>query len=422
MVSIEETVAEPLEFAAYEIGTMSPLLADNVEVAQTDSYYVYSAPIIEELIQWFTTTSQALTWHTTLTQKIGLSVRFLKVYDSVTMTQAMAIGQTDEYYAYAVRELADAFEIEQVEAYGLIYTAALTQAIRLRERQKLSDVVTLTQTFSVTDLPRLFQFIDIVEGLGFTDAVLMPWKVYSTVAEQLEMADALARYLGGSLADVVAVIETLARRRNIMPTVAESVTVVDTPERGLLLRVDAEDSIEITPEQALSMLFKPTLTDAIEIVSAYLDPEGITTWAVNLSHGGVTEYTNYNFNSFAQLGNKYIAACEDGLYELDGDDDDGTDIIARLKSGMLQFGKSNYSSFKGIYIGIRGGGDVVLKLETGDGKTYTYSVEARTMSTTKVNVGKGLRARYFSYELISTGQDFDLDSIEFLPLVARRRV
>ena len=44
------------------------------------------------------------------------------------------------------------------------------------------------------------------------------------------------------------------------------------------------------------------------------------------------------------------------------------------------------------------------------------------MKTTKVNMGKGLRARYFAYELISTGQDFDLDSVEFVPLVAQRRV
>ena len=208
----------------------------------------------------------------------------------------------------------------------------------------------------------------------------------------------------------------------IVPSLIDGVGVGATLNRGLLLRVTASDELEIGHTDALKMLFKPTLADAFEIVSAYLDPEGLTTWAVNLSHGGVTEYTNYNFNSFATMGSKYIAADADGLYELVGDDDDGDDIVARLKSGLLQFGRSNYSSFKGIYLGVRGGGDFVLRLVTGDGRSYTYSVEARTMETTKVNVGKGLRARYFSFELISTGQDFDLDSIEFIPLVAKRRV
>jgi hypothetical protein len=37
-------------------------------------------------------------------------------------------------------------------------------------------------------------------------------------------------------------------------------------------------------------------------------------------------------------------------------------------------------------------------------------------------MGKGLRSRYFAFELVSTGQDFDLDTLEFIPLVADRRV
>jgi transketolase len=41
---------------------------------------------------------------------------------------------------------------------------------------------------------------------------------------------------------------------------------------------------------------------------------------------------------------------------------------------------------------------------------------------TKFEIGKGIRARYFSFELTSTGQEFDLDSIEFLPIVNQRRV
>jgi hypothetical protein len=39
-----------------------------------------------------------------------------------------------------------------------------------------------------------------------------------------------------------------------------------------------------------------------------------------------------------------------------------------------------------------------------------------------VQVGKGLRARYFALELVTTGQDFDLDTIEVVPLLNARRV
>ena len=75
------------------------------------------------------------------------------------------------------------------------------------------------------------------------------------------------------------------------------------------------------------------------------------------------------------------------------------------------------------YLGMRGEGEAILRLLTGDGRRYDYLVKTQNMRTTKVNMGKGLRARYFAFELeIIDGHDFDLDAIEFVPIVTQRRV
>jgi hypothetical protein len=71
---------------------------------------------------------------------------------------------------------------------------------------------------------------------------------------------------------------------------------------------------------------------------------------------------------------------------------------------------------------VAGAGDYVLRVLTRDGKTYNYRVTAADGRSVKINMGKGLRSRYFAFELVSTGQDFDLDTLEFIPLVADRRV
>lgn len=427
MATYEDTITEPIDIFLendFDYPAYAPApLTDGVEIVETaPTYYYQITRDLLELVQWRESMAIRVTWNPVIVQRLGVSLRLLKLYDSVTLTQAMTIAQADSYYAYALREAVDRFELDDGLSDTMKYTASLTQYLSLRQTQKVYDHVSLTQALTVADAAALQLYAQVIEALGIADAVSMPWRVDATVADQLEITANLARFLGARLQDVVALVESLNQKRRMSPTLTQDITITESLSRGLLLRVTAEDTLEITHADAIQMLFNPSLTDALEIVSAYLDPEGITTWTVNLSHGGVTEYTNYNFNSFAKMGNKYIGASDSGLYELNGADDDGDDIIARLKSGMLQFGKSNYSSFKGIYLGARGGGDWVLKLVTGDGKSYTYSVEARTMETTKVNVGKGLRARYFSYELISTGQDFDIDSIEFIPIVARRRV
>jgi hypothetical protein len=171
------------------------------------------------------------------------------------------------------------------------------------------------------------------------------------------------------------------------------------------------------------MVFNAELSDTIEVAGAYLGPNGsVTTWAMNTRSGAVTEYQNYAFNSFARVGNKYLGATDDGLYELLGDDDDGTDIIATIRSGFAQWSGTHLGSFKAAYLAVAGAGAYVLRVITRDGKTYNYQVSAQDGRTVKVNMGKGLRSRYFAFELVTAGQDFDLDTLEFIPLVADRRV
>jgi hypothetical protein len=248
-------------------------------------------------------------------------------------------------------------------------------------------------------------------------------KYHRSLIETIDVADALARFLSGSLADGIGMTFTQVAVATKGAQVSEGIGIAPALTPHLILRVTAVEEIGIDDTLALRMLFNPVLSEGIELAAAYLAPDGsFTTWAMNTRTGAVTEYSNYAFNSFARMGHKYIGASQDGLYELVGDDDAGTDIIADIKSGFAQWAGSKFSMIKGIYIGARGDGDMVLKVITGDDKTYNFSVNVQSQQTTKIITGKGLRARYFAFELISTGQDFDLDTIEFVPLVADRRV
>ena len=158
-------------------------------------------------------------------------------------------------------------------------------------------------------------------------------------------------------------------------------------------------------------------------IAAYVSPgDGFTTWALNTRNSAVSEYQNYKFNSFARIGNHYLGANESGVYDLTGDTDNGASIIANLKSGLAQLGGFKFSSFSAAYVGMRGTGNFILRLITGDGVTYDYALVPRNMKTTKINLGKGLRARFFAFQLISSGSNFDLEGVELIPLVAQRRV
>jgi hypothetical protein len=147
---------------------------------------------------------------------------------------------------------------------------------------------------------------------------------------------------------------------------------------------------------------------------------GGTAWAVNTRTGAVTEYENYTFNSFTRLGNSYLGAASDGLYVLAGPDDAGTEIAVRVRTGLMRFGGNRLSRLKAIYVTARSIVPMRLTVETATGTTYVYAITPVAMRTTKLHVGKGMRATQFLLDW--TCSALDLDIVELVPLIVRRRV
>lgn len=289
----------------------------------------------------------------------------------------------------------------------------------------------LIDTFGLTLLQQSQAAAIIIDQLGLRDT-LAPAAIFNkSMVDALLIADTFEQFfgafLGADVVDGIGFTEILLPEAFKGVTVAEGIGISSSFTPKLVLSVTVDDPIVIEDDSVLSWLFSTELVDGIRIGSAYVaigteHGDQYTAWAMNTRSGAVTEYSNFTFNSFARFGNVYVGATPTGLYELIGDSDDGTEIVAQIKSGFAQWGGSKFTMFKAAYLGVRGGGEYVLKLTTGDGHTYVYSVNARDMRSTRVHVGKGIRTRYFAFELISTGQDFDLDNIEFVPLITQRRI
>lgn len=303
--------------------------------------------------------------------------------------------------------------------YGIV----LADTAATAERVLGGQPVTVSQAVGLASVLQVQTAVTVTQGLGLAGLFVDTARYGLTLSQIVRLADSLRNFFGGDVSETVGISTVLAGVKQAPGTLSETIGLAQAQTPYLILRMTAADSVAIDDADVLRMLFAPVVAEGVEISAAYLNPgESFTTWAMNTRTGAVTEYSNFVFNSFGKIGDIYLGASDDGLYALSGDNDAGTDIIARLKSGFAQFAGSKFTLFKGIYLGVRGEGDFVLRLTTGDDKTYNYTVSTRNQRTTKVHIGKGLRARYFAFELISEGQDFDFDSIEFVPLVADRRV
>lgn len=305
----------------------------------------------------------------------------------------------------------------------MTWVPALAETLAIGSPVSVGFVAVASDAVSVTLAAQVARALTVIELLGLTDTLVPGVRLAMTVGDVVVLSDALRQFFALGVSDAVTLTPSIVPLHRISGSAADTITLTPTVTPHFALAAVCAESIDLTPQLVLQQLLRPTLLDQIQLYGLYVDPgTAAITWAVNARTGAVSEYSNYHFNSFARHGSRYLGARSDGLYYLDGDTDAGTNIIGRMAGGFLQFAGSRFSSLDAIYLGLHASGDVIIKVETGDQKTYTYKVAVQSRQTTKVRTGKGMRARYFTYELISTGPDFDLDSIEFVPVAAQRRV
>lgn len=415
--------------ADYAVGSVAPERIFTSTTTSTTAMVSFQVHLMEKQFGWTHADSLNLARSPTYTSRFGqLAQDQAKLRDGVSpLWQAVRAVSEGLQLADATTWALGALLTEMLPLGDTLgpqttYQQVVADAMRVVDAMQRGVPVTLTEQIQLARAVVAVRALSVIEGLGLAETLAGALTLKVTQTERMGFTENLMRFLGGTIVDGLGMHQTDAALRATLGMVTEGLGVAGTLAPKLLIRVDAADSITLEDAEVLKLIFKPVVAEGLEISAAYLSPNGnFTAWAVNTETGATTEYTNFAFNSFAQVGHKAMATSNTGLYELVGDTDNGTDIIAAIKSGYMQMNDSRFTGLKAVYLGVRGGGEYFLKLETPQGST-TYRVLAEDMATTKVWVGKGLRTRYLSFELISTGQDFDLESIEFVPMRATRRV
>jgi hypothetical protein len=343
----------------------------------------------------------------------------------LSLVQNLLVGQTMSPKFIWGRVLTQAIKISVALGSRGQHEVILAQLLELAEVEgfKLRHPVTLSQNIDLSSLPVGGISLKLLQKLLVAATVAPAFSYHFTLAGRIIADDILEHLVGEILAELFTVHDTLGRQFVSNSLLAQLLTVQPALTNTLVLKIVGD--IQLSPEQLVSMLYRgDELLDGVTITALYISPSGTTTtWAVNTRTNAVTEYMNYDFRSFTKMGDRYIAAGSDGLYELDGDTDDGKLIISELMSGYLQLNEKKLFGIKGAYVAIRGGGRFYLKLIAGDGRTYVYELKSQpNLMTTKVKVGKGISTTYMAFDLVTEGQDFDLDSLEFIPMTRGRRV
>jgi len=275
-----------------------------------------------------------------------------------------------------------------------------------------------------------------VRGAILTDTLVVSGLVTNELkaaiiaAETIVLVDIATSGKGAEATDAVQVAETVGAVYNAIVSQLDSTLFADASVLTPRLNVILSDTAEISDSIAVNWAVIEALHDGVVFGGSLVLPDGVyTAMVLNTESLGVTEYTNYPFNSFGRMGQTYLGATDSAIYALNGASDDGTNIDAVIRSGMTNFGTNLYKRVPRAYLGYTSDGALIMKTLSTSGGVKTerwYELTPRTADAptgARIKLGRGVKATYWQFELVNkSGADFDISSLQLFPMILNRRV
>jgi hypothetical protein len=150
---------------------------------------------------------------------------------------------------------------------------------------------------------------------------------------------------------------------------------------------------------------------------------------INTDNFLLSEYSNYNFDSFAMLGDLQLAIKDGNIYLLGGGTDAGEAIESSFITGDDDLGHTIPKRMKALLVGISSDGDMQYQQnrDTGLGEIFTIHTDGTNfLGSRRVGAEKIKLSRTISIAMSNIdGADFTVDSIEvpyYFSPVRRRNV
>ncbi len=193
------------------------------------------------------------------------------------------------------------------------------------------------------------------------------------------------------------------------------------------LRLTEEAYIELvmaTGETVSTVIVGASIIDILTASAPFGRRDPMSVWAINAKTNASSKYENFEFNSFAEYKGRYFIANDDGVFEIAGDTDNGTPIVAQVMTGKLDNNSSVKKRMSNAYSGIDSAGVLTLTIFTDDGQRYNYNIASTDgLQTVRTILGRGLYSRYWQVLLTNEdGEMFELESFELMPATATRRL
>lgn len=271
------------------------------------------------------------------------------------------------------------------------------------------------------------------------EGVMVPGRVYFT--DSLGLRIPVLQVVGAGVSQQLSGGSIILPKLRVQGSILPGSVITENPDAGglVLPQLQVEGFLFVPNEGTGSVLLPALDIDPLSFIAAgsigggsvtlpFVQVEGIivngvaltgTVWVMNTETFETTNYLNFDFDSLVSFNEQPYGVTSSGIFLLEGDDDDGTDINARILTGISDRGDENLSEVAQLYLQYEGQSVILQLLPDGQQKIREYEIVRRSNSSGLIHArakgSRGLRSRSWQMGFRNlSGGDFTFDKMGLL--------
>ena len=286
-------------------------------------------------------------------------------------------------------------------------------------------------------------FLTLLQSAGFA-AITSTSSMVNLLADRMQLAGVTEADFIQALLDLIQYSDSYTRAAQVLQALVDGLSLADVA--AMILQADLLDSFIASAVQVGTAQLTVMLADGLvlgdassalsEILAALRDgfyasltlvtgDDVYTAWVMTPETKAMRSYSNFPFNSYAQLGDQFFGAGPNGIYRMGGTTDNGAAIASTIRTGLLNFGTQGMKGVQRAYIGATAAGELLLRVQAltrnSDMLEQTYRISPLVTDAPReygVDVGRGFRSVYWTFELANDldGAAFEVNDWHVLPV------
>ena len=327
----------------------------------------------------------------------------------------------------------------------------------------VSAFITDTMHIADTPLAKVTTSAKVTDTVKVLDSTLNTVRQFVGVEESVQISDAISDRTLGFVTDTIGIADDATTVRRTSIRLVDGVVISDSA--NILTKIQLDESFKLNDSMSLHVRANGRISDAMVIADSVDDHPSVirqfvedsifvadvvtsqltavsrptdvifiedfaksgvagAAWTSNVDSWAMSRYADYQFNQLVTIDGRLYGVNDDGVYLMEDDNI----IDAQLKTGKIDLSGGRLVHPLAAFLEYELQGQLTVDVTTtqsGTAQTYNYRLPselANELTNGRVQFGRGLRGRHFSFGVNITASKAHVNALRIDMTDTNRRI